>query len=46
MKIILSGVVGALLLVPAIARADRAVRETAEHHAGVRLRPVEVGSAP
>jgi DNA repair protein RecO (recombination protein O) len=30
----------------AIAQADRAVRETAEHHAQVRLRPVEVASAP
>jgi DNA repair protein RecO (recombination protein O) len=29
----------------AVAQADRAVRETAEHHAGVRLRTVE-GSAP
>jgi DNA repair protein RecO (recombination protein O) len=27
-----------------VAQADRAVRETAEHHAGVRLRPVEVRS--
>jgi DNA repair protein RecO (recombination protein O) len=29
-----------------IAQADRAVRDTAEHHAQVRLRAVEVASAP